>query len=118
MAAGKTNTSGKKATRNWLHQRLTALILFPLVVWFVTSIVMMAGADYDVVLVWLTHPVIAVFMVVMIGAGFYHLSLGVREVIEDYIATPSTKKTLLGLNAAFAIIFGGVALVSMFRIYF
>ncbi len=76
MAAGKTNTSGKKATRNWLHQRLTALILFPVMVWFVTSIVMMAGANYDVVLVWLTHPVIAVFMVVMIGAGFYHLAWG------------------------------------------
>ncbi len=118
MTAGKTNLSGKKATRHWWHQRLTALILFPLVVWFVTSIVMMAGADYGAVLVWLTHPVIAIFMAVMISAGFYHLSLGVREVINDYITSPATKKTLLALNAAFAIIFGGGALMALGRIIF
>ena len=103
----------KKATSHWMLQRISALILFPLVVWFVTSLVMMAGADYDAVLLWITHPIMAAFMLIMIVAGLYHLNLGLNEVIEDYIETSSTKKTLKNLNAGFS---GVLAIIMMFSI--
>ena len=105
--------ANKKATSHWMRQRISALILFPLVVWFVTSLVMIAGADYDVVLLWITHPIMAVFMLIMIVAGFYHLNLGLIEVIEDYIKTSSTKKTLKSLSAGFS---GVLAVLAVFSI--
>lgn len=114
--AGKSHS--KSSTRHWWQQRATALALVPLIVWFVTSLVMMAGADFEVVVAWLRHPLVTVFLLLMIGAGFYHLKLGIYEIIEDYVHQPSTKRIVLFLNSAFAAVFGLLAAVSILRIAF
>lgn len=77
--------SAKEGTEHFWIQRLTALALLPLMIWFVASIACLAGADHAQVVEWLSSPFAAVFMILMIGTGFYHLKLGVQVVIEDYI---------------------------------
>jgi succinate dehydrogenase / fumarate reductase, membrane anchor subunit len=77
--------SAKEGTGHFWIQRLTALALLPLMIWFVASIACLAGADHAQVVEWLSSPFAAVFMILMIGTGFYHLKLGIQVVIEDYI---------------------------------
>jgi succinate dehydrogenase / fumarate reductase membrane anchor subunit len=77
--------SAKEGTEHWWLQRLTGLALVPLTIWFVVSIACLAGADHNNVVEWLSSPMVAVFVILFLGVGFYHLKIGVQVVIEDYI---------------------------------
>lgn len=106
--------SAKDGTHHWWVQRLTAVALVPLTVWFVISAISLAGADHAAVSAWLAQPLSAVFMLLFVVATFYHLQLGVQVVIEDYIHGEATKiiclaalkllSIALGVAGAFAVL--------------
>jgi len=77
--------SAKEGVGHWWTQRLTAVALVPLLVWFVASLVQLAGADYAHVVAWIAQPVVAILLSLLFIAGFYHLALGLQVVIEDYV---------------------------------
>jgi succinate dehydrogenase / fumarate reductase, membrane anchor subunit len=87
--------SAKEGVEHWWRQRLTALALVPLGLWFVTSILAHIGADYEETLAWLGTPIPAILMILLIGATFYHAALGIQVVIEDYIHQEWVKLGLL-----------------------
>jgi succinate dehydrogenase / fumarate reductase membrane anchor subunit len=93
--------SAKEGLRHWWAQRVTALLLIPLVVWFVIGLVIHTGADHAAVTDWLGDPVTYGLMLVLLGAAFWHGALGLQVVIEDYIHTEWQKLTLV-LLAKFA----------------
>jgi len=70
---------------HWWKQRLTALALLPLTFWVVIGVAANTGAGYQTAVSWLAHPVNAVLMILLLGALFYHASLGVQVVLEDYV---------------------------------
>lgn len=90
--------TAKDGVHHWWVQRLTAVALVPLSIWFVTSIVLLAGSDHARVTAWIANPVVAVFLMLTLIAMFYHLKLGLQVVIEDYIHAKPTKFTCLLLN--------------------
>jgi succinate dehydrogenase / fumarate reductase, membrane anchor subunit len=77
--------SAKRGSRHWLAERVTAVALVPLTVWFVASIVGHAGSDYTVFTAWLRTPFAAGAMVLLLIALFHHTALGLQVVIEDYV---------------------------------
>jgi succinate dehydrogenase / fumarate reductase membrane anchor subunit len=77
--------SAKEGVAHWWAQRLTAVALVPLLLWFVASLVQMAGADHAHVVAWIAHLPVAVLLSLLFVAGLYHLALGLQVVIEDYI---------------------------------
>ncbi|MHA1108370.1 MAG: succinate dehydrogenase, hydrophobic membrane anchor protein, partial [Alphaproteobacteria bacterium] len=79
-------SAGEGAAR-WCAERLTAVALVPLMLWFVASLIMLTGAGHGAVVAWLGDPVTAVIMVLLIGAVFHHAQLGLQVVIEDYVHT-------------------------------
>jgi succinate dehydrogenase / fumarate reductase membrane anchor subunit len=83
--------SAKEGVDHWWMQRLTALALIPLSLWFVASALALVGADYDTFLDWLSAPLVAIAMILLIAATFYHMALGVQVVIEDYVHTEGVK---------------------------
>ena len=89
--------SAKEGSDHWWWQRLTALLLVPLSLWFVASIWWLAigGATYEAFQDWLSGPVAAILMLLFIGMMFYHLKLGLQVVIEDYVHTKAVKWTFL-----------------------
>ena len=102
--------SAKEGTHHWWMQRLTAIALIPLGIWFVISMISLAGADHAAASAWLANPLTAVLMLLLIIATFHHLQLGLQVVIEDYIHSEAAKMVcLIGLKlASFAL---GVAAV-------
>ncbi|MDE0176021.1 MAG: succinate dehydrogenase, hydrophobic membrane anchor protein [Defluviicoccus sp.] len=106
--------SAKEGTAHWWAQRLTAVALVPLVLWFAVSLIVLTGADHATVAAWLRDPVAAVLMLLLILAGFHHAQLGVQVVIEDYVHSEGLKLTLvtavrfaavaLGIGAAFSVL--------------
>lgn len=89
--------SSKSGTQHFWYQRLTAVALVPLTLWFVWSVVRYTGAPYEQVIAFLSDPVSAVAMAMFILVGLLHMLLGVKVVIEDYIHRESTKIALLVL---------------------
>ena len=106
--------SAKGGTHHWWMQRLTAIALVPLCLWFVAALVGIAGADYATAVAWMRAPLHAALLLALIVALFYHAQLGMQVVIEDYIHVEWVKVTavialrfatfLLGLMAALAVL--------------
>lgn len=78
--------SAKEGVGHWWHQRLTAIALIPLSLWFVASLVFLTDTDHATAVHWLGSPVSLGVMVLFIAALFYHAVLGVQVVIEDYVS--------------------------------
>ena len=83
--------SAKEGVNHWWAQRMTALALVPLAVWFVISLLGMTGADHAAVKAWVGSPVVAALLILLIAATFYHAYLGLQVVIEDYVHSEAWK---------------------------
>ena len=77
--------SAKSGTHHWWMQRLTAIALVPLSLWFVASLIVVVTAEHAVVIAWLHSPLVAILSCTLIVAVFYHGQLGLQVVLEDYI---------------------------------
>lgn len=87
--------SAKEGVAHWWMQRLTAIALVPLMLWLSFAVACFADADYVTVKAWITHPLVAVFLIATSIMLFYHSSLGIQVVIEDYIHSKWLKLTSL-----------------------
>ena len=110
--------SAKEGVEHWWWQRLTALLLVPLSLWFVASIwwLVVSGADYASFADWLSGPVAAILMILFVGITFYHLKLGMQVVIEDYVHTKWLKWTMLAYLTLGCLILGLASVYSVIAI--
>lgn len=108
--------SAKDGVAHWWAQRVTALALVPLTLWFVFGIVALAGSPQAQVQAWIAHPVNTVLLVLLVAATFHHLTLGVQVVIEDYIHHEGRKLALLLGVKALAWVFGLAGVLAVLRI--
>ena len=112
--------SAKNGTGHFWMQRVTAIALLPLTLWFVAALASEGAISYAEAMAWVQSPVTAVLLLALIAATFHHLQLGMQVVIEDYVHAEGAKIAgliivklgcvLLGLAAAFAVLkvaFGG-----------
>jgi succinate dehydrogenase / fumarate reductase membrane anchor subunit len=105
--------SAKDGTHHFWVQRVSAVALIPLSLWFVFSVANLAGADYEQVRWWVGYPAVAVTLVLFIAATLYHSMLGVQVVIEDYVGNEAAKITALLLSKFFHLV---VAVASIFAV--
>ena len=110
--------SAKDGVGHWWAQRLTAIALIPLVVWFAISLVMLSGADYTVVRAWIGSPLVMLLLVLTISVGLHHGQLGMQVVIEDYVGNDGWKLALIVIVKFIAVLFGLGAIVAILRIGF
>ena len=77
--------SAKSGTHHWWMQRVTSIALLPLTLWFVVSMLSLAGASFAQTRAFLAWPVNAVLMLALIGLTFHHIAAGLQVVVEDYL---------------------------------
>ncbi|HMB76296.1 MAG TPA: succinate dehydrogenase, hydrophobic membrane anchor protein [Kiloniellaceae bacterium] len=110
--------SAKAGTAHWWSQRLTAIALVPLLVWFVASLIGMAGADYYTMRAWVGSPVVAGLLILLIVATFYHAYLGLQVIIEDYVHREACKIGSLLLVKAACLVLAMTGVLSVLSILF
>jgi succinate dehydrogenase / fumarate reductase membrane anchor subunit len=99
------NGSAKHGVDHWWGQRITALALVPLGVWFGVSLLLFPRFDYATLTQWINHGSNAVLLVALVLVIAQHSYLGVRVVVEDYVHPPGARTvTLLVLQFAHALI--------------
>lgn len=79
--------SARTGVGHWWAQRVSAIALAPLLLWFTAAIIAHVGSDYATVTAWLKSLPVATLIVLLLIMLFYHMALGVQVVIEDYIHT-------------------------------
>src|SRR3984957_8660144 len=83
--------SARAGSKHWWAQRLTAVALVPLTLWFIWSVMHLTGASQADVAEWLASPVRLALLLALIAATFHHLQLGLQVVIEDYVHQEGVK---------------------------
>lgn len=78
--------SAKEGVHHFWVQRVSAIALVPLTVWFVFSLARFTGSDFAVVQHWVAAPSVAVTLILFLATMLYHSALGVQVVIEDYVS--------------------------------
>lgn len=110
--------SAKSGVGHWWMQRLTAVALVPLGLWFVASMLAMLWVPRAEVVHWAANPINTVLLLCLIGIVFYHMQLGLRVVIEDYVHAEGRKiATILVMNAVMLLLALG-AFVSVLKMAF
>lgn len=93
--------SAKEGTHHWWVQRVTAVALIPLSVWFMYSVLSLALTDHAAVTAWIAVPWHAVLLALFVVTLFYHSYLGLQVIVEDYVDSEWLKlATLLLLQFA------------------
>ena len=118
LARARGLGSAKDGVGHWWAQRLTAIALIPVVVWFAVSLIMLSGADYTVVRAWIGSPLVMMLLTLIIVVGLHHGQLGLQVVIEDYVGSDGWKLALIVIVKFIAVLFGLGAIVAILRIGF
>jgi len=80
-----------KASLKWTLQRISALIIAPLIVWFLISLISLSTEDYNSVISFFSKPLSLFFTIILLIAGFFHAKIGLSEIFEDYIQDKKIK---------------------------
>ena len=110
--------SAKEGTGHWWAERMSALALVPLTVWFVASLVAMAGADYYALRDWMSSPLVAALLILLVVVTFYHGALALQVVIEDYVHHGAAKFAGLIAVKAAAVLLGLAGVLSVLLVLF
>ena len=93
--------SSHSGTGHFWRERVTALALIPLSLWFLYVMLGMVGASVVTPAQFFQHPWNGALMAAFISFSLYHASLGLQVVIEDYVHTAGTKIfSLLAIRGA------------------
>ena len=103
---------------HWWAQRLTAVALIPLTLWFVAHLCATVGADYRAAVASLHSPVNAILTILLVVAGFHHGQLGLQVVIEDYVHVAWTKISLVILVKLLAVALGAACIFAVLKVAF
>jgi succinate dehydrogenase / fumarate reductase membrane anchor subunit len=112
--------STKHGDGHWRWQRITAVLLVPLGLWFAWAMVGLLefGFDHSVFRAWASEPGNALLTTLFVAAMFHHAALGLQVVIEDYVHGATAKTvSLFAANAGMAVL-GLSSVLAVLRLSF
>ena len=110
--------SARSGAHHWWLERLTSVSTLILFVWFIVSLVRLPVLDQPTVVDWLSGPLVAAPMALLILSTFWHVKLGLIVVIEDYVHEEGGKLFWVTVVNFLAILGAALALFALFKIAF
>ena len=77
--------SAREGAEHWWHERLSSVALLLLFVWLIVSLLRLPALDHRGVTEWLRDPLAAVPMLLLVATAFWHLHMGLKVIVEDYV---------------------------------
>ena len=108
--------SAKTGTHHWLLQRFTAIGNLLLVSWFIISLLMLSDFSYKTTIDWLSRPIPATAMALLVISTFWHARLGMQVMLEDYVHEHANKFACIAALNLFAFGGAGFGLFCVIRI--
>ena len=110
--------SAKEGVSHWWTQRLSAIALVPLSIWFVVSMLSLPSHDYAMVTAWMEQGWTPVFLILFVLTAAWHSHLGVRVVVEDYVHNSGTKSLALALVAFLHVVIAVAGVFAILKVAF
>jgi succinate dehydrogenase / fumarate reductase membrane anchor subunit len=110
--------SAKDGTAHWWAQRVSAVALIPLTLWFVFSLLTLPAFDYDTVRTWLSVPFSGFLAVLLVAVLAYHSYLGTIVIVEDYVTAAGMKVLTLLVLRFLYVLCGGAGIFAILRVVF
>ena len=102
---------------HWKLQRISAIAMIPLVLWFVPSLLFVIMSGYNDAIDWVQNPLNATGLVLLFGTLFFHAALGLQVVIEDYVHLEGLKIILIILINLLSILLGVLSILCVLKIF-
>ena len=103
----------KHATKHYLMHSITTIANVPLALWVIYAVFSLKDANYNEMVMWMSHPVNIVAAILFVAVAFIHFALELQVVFEDYVANiPTRKKIILTIKTLFL----SVAAITIFSI--
>ena len=102
---------------HWKLQRISAIAMIPLIIWFVSSLVFSLINSYEQSITWLQSPINATGMVLLFGTLYFHAASGLQVVIEDYVHNEGLKIMSLILIKLLSVLLGVLSILCVLKIY-
>lgn len=116
-AAARGLGSAKSGTGHHIRQRVSAIALVFLVPWFLYAVISATRAGFEGATEFIAQPWNAILMVLVLGAAFYHMRLGMQVIVEDYISKAGMKQGLLILNTFICVGLFAATVLSVLKIW-
>ena len=116
LARARGHGSAKEGVHHWYAQRASAILLVFLVAWMVYSMFTLAGTGHAEAADFISSPVNAAFLVLLLITLFYHAMLGLQVVIEDYVHQSAVEVVLLLLTRAGAYIGMAIGIIYVLKL--
>jgi len=109
--------SARNGLQEWRLQRLTAIALIPLGLYFAASMLRLATSDQVTAATWLASPVAALLVILFVLAGLAHGLVGLRSVLVDYVHTRAGLLAAELLVRAVVVILGGASVLAVLKLF-
>jgi succinate dehydrogenase / fumarate reductase membrane anchor subunit len=109
--------SARNGLQEWRLQRLTAIALIPLGLYFAASMLRLATSDQVTAAAWLASPVAALLVILFVLAGLAHGLVGLRSVLVDYVHTRAGLLAAELLVRAAVVIIGGASVLAVLKLF-
>lgn len=109
--------SAREGLREWRLQRLTAVALIPLGLYFVSSMLRLATSGRMTAAEWLASPVAALLVILFVLAALAHMLVGLRSVCLDYVHTRASVLAAELLVRAVTVILAGASVLAVFKVF-
>ena len=108
--------STREGVHHWWAQRMSAVALIPLSMWFIFSLITLTGADYTSFHTWASEFGNSVFLVLFLVTLFHHAQLGVTVVIEDYVHSEPVKMAMVLIVKYGTMLFAASSIFAVLKI--
>ena len=102
---------------HWKLQRISAIAMVPLVIWFTSSLMLILMGGYEQSIEWLQSPFNATGLILLFGTLYFHAALGLQVVIEDYVHHEGLKIVSLILIKFISSVLGVLSILCVLKIY-
>ncbi len=109
--------SARDGLREWRLQRLTALALIPLSLYFVASILRLATSTRMTAADWLASPTGALLVLLFVLASLAHMIIGLRSVFLDYVHTRARLLIAELLLRAATAVLAGASVLAVLKLF-
>ena len=102
---------------HWKLQRISAIAMVPLVIWFTSSLMLVLMEGYEQSIEWLQSPINATGLILLFGTLYFHAASGLQVVIEDYVHHEGLKTLSLILIKLLSVVLGTLSILCVLKIY-
>ena len=108
--------ASRHGVSHFITERVSGLALAPLSIWGVFAALKLIGADQQTAAVWVSQPVNALLLGLLLISALIHLSNAVQVVIEDYVHRFTSKSALVIGNLFVCVLAGAVGIFSILKV--